>query len=274
LLAFSTVFRDVPLLGTDTVQVPFVPLQQVASQNFNYGAGYGTGNGTLLSKPVVVNKRKYQILGITSYQLARQPILELEEIIIAQANQLAEDVIADVFSCVTPGNFNSGIFTAAANAMDSNSLAQIRKILNDLMWPDEGRSLVVNSTADMYLLEDNSVKNAMAFGDRDPIAEGKIRRILGLDYYMAPVLPNNNVFLQGFAALKYAVLTAFAPIPPTPAVRSVMVDYRTATHEQTGLTLEYRAYGSASGDIETHIIECNYGSGLGDINQLIPITTQ
>jgi len=274
LSAFSTVYRDVVLSGTDQVQVPFIPLQQAASQNFAYADGYKTGDGVLQTRPIQINRRKYQALGITSYQLARQPILELEEILAAKANQLAEDIIADIFSQVTPANFPNIAYTGNPSGMDSNTLAAINKAVSDLQWPDEGRSLVVNTAVDMYLLEDNSIKNAMAFGDRNPIGEGKIPRILGFDYFKAPVLPNNGVNLTGFAALRYGLLTAFSPIPPTEAVKSVMVDYRQATHEATGLTLEYRLFGSAQGDVETHIIECNYGSGLGDIAQIAPIISQ
>lgn len=275
LSAFSTVYRDVVLQGTDQVQVPFIPLQQAASKDFVQADGYtSNGDANLLTKPVTINKRKYQILEITSYQLARQPIIELEEIILAQVNQLAEDVIADLFSLVTPANFPTIGFTGDPSTMDSNSLAAIRKVCVDNMWPDLGRSLVVNSSVDMFMLEDNAVKNAMAFGDRDPIGEGKIKRVLGFDYFPAAVLPTNGVNLTAFAALKYGLLCAFSPIPPTPAVKSVMVDYRTATHEMTGLTLEYRLFGSAQGDKETHIMEVNYGGNLGDPKQILPIVSQ
>jgi hypothetical protein len=273
LMAFSTVFRDVVLSGTDTVQVPFVPLQQVASTDFVQATGYVAGDGTLLTKPIVVNKRKYQTLSITSYQLARNPIIELEQIIIAKVNQLAEDVIADIFTQVTPTNFPTVAFTGASSTFDSDSIVACRKSATDAMWPETDRSIVLNTTYDAAALQDNSIKNAFAFGDRNPIGEGLIRRILGFDYFPAPVLPGNAVNLVGFTALKYALLTAFSPIEPTPAVRSVMVDYRQATHEQTGLTLEYRLFGSAQGDVEQHIIEVNYGSGLGDPAQLQPIVS-
>jgi len=270
LLALSTVFRDIPLRGTDTVQVPFIPLQQVASTDFDQDVGYEDGDGALQTLPITVNRRKYQTLSITSYQLARQPILELEEIIVAKVNQLAEDVVADIFGNVLAANYGAAAVTAAPNTWDSDTIGEtLRKACNDAMWPDTGRSLVVNTAVDSYLLTDNAVKAAYAYGDNSVVMQGKLPRIFGFDYNVAPVFPGNGENLIAFAALKYALLTAFAPIPPTPATREVMVDYRTATDADTGLTLEYRLFGNAQADKEQHIIEVNYGSAPGDPAQLL-----
>lgn len=78
LRAFSTVFKDVPLNGTDVVQVPFIPLESATSTDFDQDDGYVTGDGTVNARSITVNKRKYQALGITGRQLAREPILEIE----------------------------------------------------------------------------------------------------------------------------------------------------------------------------------------------------
>ena len=60
--------------------------------------------------------------------------------------------------------------------------------------------------------------------------------------------------------------------PAAPAVRAVMTDYRTYTDPDTGLTLEYRAMGSAFTDKETHVIEANYGYSTGELAALKRLT--
>lgn len=272
LAAFSTIYRDVMLQGTDIVQVPFVPLQQNASKDFNYNDGYQSDDGTLLTKPISVNKRKYQALEVTSYQLARNPILELEQIMVKKAEQLAEDIIADIFSLFTAANFGAAAYTGASNIFDLDSVLAIRKACVNAMWPESGRSLILNSEYDAAALADRSILQSFSYGDSQPIQEGRIPRLVGFDYLSAPVFPTNGENLVGLAALTYAILVAFSPIEPAPAVRALMVDYRSATADN-GLTLEYRNFGTAYGDKEMHVIECNYGYGLGDTAQAKRVTS-
>jgi hypothetical protein len=136
------------------------------------------------------------------------------------------------------------------------------------MWPEMGRSLVVNTEFDAALLKDTSVKAAYAFGGSEAIREGRVPRILGFDYHNAPVLPANGENLVGFVALESAILTAFSPIPPPPNTRELMADYRTVTDEESGLTLEFRAFGDPQMDLDYYIIEVNYGYAKGDAAQL------
>lgn len=269
---FSTVYRDVPLAGTDVVQVPFVPLQQIVSYDFVPADGYTfPDDATLNTRPVTVNKRKYQALAITGYQLARQPVLELEEIIVKKAEQLAEDVIADIFSNITQATYGAAVVANATQGFDSDSVIAVRQACNDAMWPQSGRGLIVNDALDGLLLGDGAIKNAMAFGGSEAIRKGEIPSILGFDYAVAPVFPNNGENLVAVACLPYALLTAFAPIPPPPSARMVMTDYRQVTDDH-GLTLEYREWGQPGMDSDYRTIEVNYGAAKGDAAQLKRIT--
>lgn len=268
LMAFSVVHRDVMLQGTDIVRVPFVPLDQTASLDYDDNIGYEEGDGTIESRPVTINKRKYQTLSFTSQQLARQPILELEQILVAKTNQLAEDVIADIFSAVTAANYGAAAYTGAASAFDSDDIVAVRKVCADAMWPETGRALVVNNTMDLYVMSDDNIKQAYAFGGSEGIREGRVARLLGFDYYSAPILPDNSENLLGFVSLPSAMLVAFSPIEPAEEVLNLMTDYRAVSDPETGLTLEYRAFGNAQGDKVTRIVECNYGYAVGDAAQL------
>ena len=268
LRAFSVVFKDVPLNGTDIVQVPFIPLEAAASTDFDQDDGYITGDGSVNARPVTINKRKYQALGITGRQLAREPVLEIEKILVKKAEKLGEDVIADIFSAVTLANFGAAVFTGAASAFDSDDITDIRTACADAMWPEMGRSLVLNTSYDGHLMKDSAIKNALNFGGSEAIREGRIPQILGFGYHAAPVLPGNSENLVGFAALESAVLAAFAPIAPPPSTRALMTDYRSVSDEETGLTIEFRNFGNPQGDEDSYIIEVNYGYGKGDAAQL------
>lgn len=269
LTMFSTVFRDTPLEGTDTIQVPFVPLQQTASLDFDYDVGYEAGDGTLQTRPVVINRRKYQPLAITGYQLARMPILKLEEIMVKKAEQLAEDIIADIFSLVVAANYGAAAVTLAASSWDSDTVGTtLRKAANDAQWGEAGRSLIVNTAVDSYLLGDTAFKAAYAYGDNTVVREGKLPRAFGFDYAVASVFPDNGENLIALAALEYALLLAFSPIPPPPGVRKLMLDYRTMS-DDNGLTLEFRQLADPQHDTDYHILECNYGFGKGDAAQLL-----
>lgn len=273
LSAFSTVYRDVMLQGTDIVQVPFVPLDAGDSLDFDADVGYETGDGTLETRPVTVNKRKYQVLAVTGAQLARQPVLMLEEIFMRKVEKLAEDVLADIFAPVTAANFGAASFTGAASTFDIDGVLAIREACVNAMWPETGRALTLNPAFDTAALSDRDILNALNFGSNAPVQEGRIPRVAGFDYHAAPVLPANGENLAGFASLPSAILTAFSPIEPPPGVRKLMLDYRAASDEETGLTLEFRQMADPFHDTDYHIVEVNYGSGLGDAAQLKRIVT-
>jgi hypothetical protein len=79
--------------------------------------------------------------------------------------------------------------------------------------------------------------------------------------------------IVGMAAVPSALLVGFAPVEPTPAVRSQLYDYRIVTDSYSGIVLEYKHIGYADTDEEVQVIECHYGDGLGETNAAKLITT-
>lgn len=69
--------------------------------------------------------------------------------------------------------------------------------------------------------------------------------------------------LGGFVAYESAILTAFAPVPPTPGIRQKLIDYRQVKSSATGLILEYKHIADEDASIEYQIIECHYGYAVG-----------
>jgi hypothetical protein len=259
--AFTTVFRDVALQGTNKVVVPFHPLESTASTDFN--GTYTFGNSTTNSREVTVNKRKYQSMGFTSSELARQPGLDLRKIGEMKGQKLAEDVLTDILGLVTNSNFGSAVHTGAASNFDVSDVIDIREACNQANFPKLGRSLFLDSTYDAYLLKDSNIRKALEFGGTEAIREGRIPRLLGFDYYDTTMIPANGENLKGMALYQNAILVAFAPIPPAGHLAN-KVAYQSLTDPETGLTIEYRGWGIENTDQTVDVIEVNYGFGKGD----------
>lgn len=131
LTMFATVFRNVQLRGTDIVEVPYYPLQGVASKDFNGTYDFATGAGSKTDvRKITVNKRKYQPLALTGRDIARLPMLNAETLGALKGEKLAFDVIQDILSVVTAVNFPSVAFTGAAGAFDSDDVIDIRTACN------------------------------------------------------------------------------------------------------------------------------------------------
>lgn len=258
--AFSSVYRNIPLQGNDTVTVPYYPLQGTTSSDFN--GTYSVDSGTVQSRSIAINKRKYQALNITGYELARQPHLSVEKLMDRQAEALAYDVVTDILSVVTTANYGSPVVTSAATAFDFANIADIVTAINNSYWPVANRSLVLSSTYHGALLKDSSIANWNAMGQAgaDVKLKGALTHIAGLDVFVTPNIPANSENLVGFACLPDAALVAFAPIAPSD---SNLTRYVTAT-DDNGLTLEYREYPVPQTDSVQMVIECNYGYGKGE----------
>ena len=269
-LALSTVFRDQPLTETDTVQVPFYPLETLTSKDFDGSYDFTGGDANVNTKPVAVNKRKYQPLEFTSKELVRNSTIDLEKVLMLKIEKLAEDVLTDIFSVVTAANYGAAILDTTAANFDRNDVADLRTALTALYWPKTGRSLLLDSNHEGALNKD--LLQVDKSGTDSALREGTTGRLSGFDIFDHPNLPNNGEKLAGCALLPYSILCAFSPITPAPEVRAQMSDYRAYTDPESGLTLEYRAFGDPLSDSVKRIVEVNYGYAKGDTAQLKRIT--
>jgi hypothetical protein len=273
-LAFSRRFESTPLEGTNIVQVPYYPLASGASSDFVDGTGYTAVQAqSPQTKPVTVNKRKYRMMDFSSKDVARQPFLDRQQVIALEAEKLADDVLADIFSIVTATNYpGTTLAAAAASAFDLDDALALRRLCNEANWPSAGRGLVLDSTFAEYLLRDSRVQNSQTSGSTDAATEGRLNRIAGFQPYEVPLIPANGAEkIAGFAAVPSAILFASAPIPPAEPLDRI-VEYRTYTDPGTGLTLEYRRFGDATKDVANELVEFNYGYAVGEAVALKRIT--
>jgi hypothetical protein len=271
---FSTRYENVPLEGTDTVEIVYYPLQTAASQNFvdgdgTGGTGYQAGQGTNTKAiEIPVSSRKYQIIDYSSHDFRRQPYFDSVTLAKINAEKLAVDMLLDILSVFTPANypyigqadptFNPNLQMPGA-AYDSNQIADLKTVATNLNWPDVGRSLITGTTLDNALGKDPAYKLALNIGTTDVIQQGKFPRLSGFDYATMPNFPGNGCNLQGLIAFKSALATAFAPIDPAPGVRKQLASYDIATDLATGISYNHRHWGLAQADRDYEVIESAYG---------------
>ncbi len=274
LRAFSTAFQDVPLEGTNKIQVPYLPLASGASVEFNPANGYVmTHNQAVQAKEVTVNKRPYRTVSFTSEQFTRQPMLKQEELIELEADLLAEHIITDIWSLVTAANFAATTLAAQnPSAFDLDDALALREFAQKLHWPGSRRSLVLDTAPGMALMKDSRLgfQNTQS---TDQVKEGfPSFPVAGFTAYEVPNLPDNTAEkIIGAAIFPSAILIAAAPINPTNEVRAI-IDYKRVTDPESGLTFEYRAWAAPDMDMTKEVIECSYGYAKGEDNALLRIT--
>lgn len=266
LAMLSTVFRSVPLKGTNKVLVPYYPLETSASIDFN--GSYQFPNGSSFeTREVTVNKRKYQPLSFTSEELNRQPYFDPERVGALKGEKLALDVLADIFSIVTTANYGAAIFTGAASDFDVDDTIDMKQALTIAKWPATGRGIIIDPTYTGGLAKDMNANGGIATFGRD--ANGApltFPTLNGFSFAESNIIPANGENLKGMVVAQggSAILTAFSPITPAPAVQKQLVRYEVVTDEDSGISLEYREWGDADGDVEKRVIEANYGFDKGE----------
>lgn len=274
LKAFSTSFAAVRLDGTDKAAVPYFPLATAASTDWNATNGYVMAeDANSDAKVITVDRRKYQPLAASSSEIARQPFLNLAQGMEMKAEKLSVDVVTDILSAITAENYGAAGCTEPASSFDSDDVIGLKGVADEAGWPSVGRSLTVNSSYDVALLKDASIKAAADFG-RATIQDGKVLKLLGFDYYTCPTLPTNSQNLGGFISYPSALLIAFAPVTPADSVRDRLSRYELFTDPTTGLSLEYRAWGDPDFDKAKEVMECNYGFEVGEAAALKRIAAE
>ncbi len=263
IIAFSTVFRNVQLKGTNKIAVPYYPIETATSRDYDGTYKFGDTDTELVD--VTVNKRKYQSMAFSSAELARTPALNPEKLGELKGRKLAEDVVTDILSIVTNANFGAAIFTGAASTFDLDDVADMRTVLDVANWPKSGRNLILDTNYDGALVKDDPLLYASLSGTSDQMRSGLVKPMMGFDgYYPTNMIPANGENLKGLCAYASAILAAFSPIEPTAEVRKNMSDYRIVTDPETGISLEYRSWGDPDSDVTKAVIECNYGYDLGE----------
>lgn len=292
---FSTVFSNVPLEGTDEVDVPFFPLAVGASNSWSAASGYNSAsNTTTNTRPVVIGgsgvnsgssaaantakDRKWRAVAFSSYELSRQPYLNYVKLAVQEANKLAVDIFSDVVGrVITATNYGAPVATSAAPQWTSKNIADMWEAATGRNWPNLNRVLTLDHRYNTPLLKDADFKQYLSYGSTDPIRKAKIQEAYGFEDI--PIVPNLASYspagenLVGWINHISALLFASAPIMPAPAVRALLIRYDVVAHPDIGVAFEYRRFGDTTLDVDKETIECSYGANKGVASALGRITS-
>lgn len=264
---FANAWRkaELPLQHGDKMSVPYYPLETVASKDFVPATGYDfTGSGPNAEvREITVNKRKYQPLITTSAELARYNF-DPVKLGTMKGNRLAIDVVSDILSTVTLANFGAAAFTGAAGTFDADDVADLQSVCNTANWPKFMRSLLLSESYHNALVKDNAIQASYAYGSPEAIREGVIPRLHGFDVHPSNEIPANAQNLVGMAVYPSALLVGFSPVTPAESVQKLLTAYEVVQDPETGIFIEYRAWGSPDSDAHKEVIEVNYGYALGE----------
>jgi hypothetical protein len=274
----------------------------VASTEFTYATGYVVApNAQTLNKQIYVggkgdgvatpgSGRKYKALQFSAYEIRRQPWLDVQKLSVMAGEQLAIDVRGDIFAAnINAANFAQAIWTGAANGFDHTVVGNVLlQAAIAAFWPLRGRNVVLAPSYYTNLAIDPAITPLLAIGTTDVLREGIVGGLYGFENIIHdPKIPVANYIrggdgavtagtdpnLAGFMAWPSAVLIATAPIMPPPGVLKKLVAYEQITDDQTGLAFTYQFFGNELANVDNEIIECTYGSGVGELAALFRLTS-
>jgi hypothetical protein len=254
--AFSTDFSPLPADKLDTVRVPLVGAPSTSS---DFAGDYSANaDSTVTVVPVTLNRHKYKTVHVTARESAETSLNALEALVEAAAQQLAQDVLVDIFSCITLANFGApGIAALAATAFDYKKVLSLREACGNAKMPPNPRSLVLDADYYTNMLADDVVAKSFNLNLNAPaVTEGMVKRIAGFNLHETTLIPSDHAEkLVGFAAHSSAVAVAMRYLQP-------VADYQQAgavTDPATGMTFGYLRFTDTRANKIFVTLECLYG---------------
>lgn len=251
---FSTNFGPDAADKGDTVKVPVVGAPSPAS---DFGGSYIVDTDSEASAiPVVLNKHKFKTVHMTAKEAATTAVPLLEKLVSTAAQQLATDVLTDIFSSVKKSAFSAAAEGVAADEFSYKEILKIREACNKAKMPKSPRSLVINTSLNTALLADDIVSRSFIANLAQPgVVEARVSRIAGFNVYETDCVPDNGENLAGFAAHPSALAVAMRYLQP-------IANYDEAgavTDPVTGLTFGYLRYTDTTSNKVYITLEALYG---------------
>jgi hypothetical protein len=194
--AFSTRYERVALQGNDTMAVPFYPLMTTKSKKRQPRGSYKAlaHNTQTESREVVVNRNMVQAISFTSEQKSRQPFFDPAMHGQLMGEQLALDVMADIFRIVSHGRFSGTSIAATTKAnFDENDVAEIAEICDTEHWPSMARSLIMRPAFGYNLVKQPALLDQSQSGSGAVLRQAQLPPIMGFDTFRSAGMPSNNL---------------------------------------------------------------------------------
>lgn len=256
LSAFSTNFSPDAADKLDTVKVPVIGAPSASSDDY---AGDYTANADSEASSVAVtlDRHKYKTVHLTAKEAATTSIPLLEKLVTTAAQQLAIDVMSDIFTSITAANFGTPAIPAiSAEDFGYKTIIKIREACAAAKMPQDSRALVLDNSYFSALLADDIVaKSFITPLAQQGVVEAKVNRIAGFNVFETGCVPDNGENLVGFAAHPSSLAIAMRYLTP-------IANYDEAgavTDPVTGLTFGYLRYTDTKSNKVYITLEALYG---------------
>ena len=255
LSAFSTNFSPDAADKLDTVKVPVIGAPSASS---DYAGDYTANDDSEASSvAVTLDRHKYKTVHLTAKEAATTSIPLLEKLVTTAAQQLAIDVMSDIFTSITAANFGTPAIPAiAAEDFGYKTIIKIREACAAAKMPQDSRALVLDNSYFSALLADDIVaKSFITPLAQQGVVEAKVNRIAGFNVFETGCVPDNGENLVGFAAHPSSLAIAMRYLTP-------IANYDEAgavTDPVTGLTFGYLRYTDTKSNKVYITLEALYG---------------
>ena len=255
LSAFSTNFSPDAADKLDTVKVPVIGAPSASS---DYAGDYtANADSEASSVAVTLDRHKYKTVHLTAKEAATTSIPLLEKLVTTAAQQLAIDVMSDIFTSITAANFGTPAIPAiSAEDFGYKTIIKIREACAAAKMPQDSRALVLDNSYFSALLADDIVaKSFITPLAQQGVVEAKVNRIAGFNVFETGCVPDNGENLVGFAAHPSSLAIAMRYLTP-------IANYDEAgavTDPVTGLTFGYLRYTDTKSNKVYITLEALYG---------------
>lgn len=226
--SFATRYERVPLLGNDKMAVPFYPLMTTKSKKRQPGGSYKAlaHNTSTEAREVTINRNMVQAISFTSEQVSRQPFFDPIQHGRLMGEQLALDVMADIFRIVSAGRFAGTTIAATTKAnFDENDVADIAEICDNDHWPSMGRSLIMRPAFGYNLVKQPALIDQSQSGSGQVLRQAQLPPIMGFDTFRSAGMPSNNFDAMEFTATNATNVLNIDPADFADPTNDVLSDY-------------------------------------------------
>ena len=255
LSAFSTNFSPDAADKLDTVKVPVIGAPSASS---DYAGDYtANADSEASSVAVTLDRHKYKTVHLTAKEAATTSIPLLEKLVTTAAQQLAIDVMSDIFTSITAANFGTPAIPAiAAEDFGYKTIIKIREACAAAKMPQDSRALVLDNSYFSALLADDIVaKSFITPLAQQGVVEAKVNRIAGFNVFETGCVPDNGENLVGFAAHPSSLAIAMRYLTPI----ATYDEAGAVTDPVTGLTFGYLRYTDTKSNKVYITLEALYG---------------
>ncbi len=189
--AFSRNFSPNPADKGDMIRVPIVG---APAESSDFQGDYTANSGAdIQTVPVVLNRHKYKTVHVTATEAADTALNVLETLVVSAAQQLAIDVVQDIFTAITAAAYGApAIPPLAPSDFNYKAVLGVREACAQAKMPVSERSLILDSSYYTNLLADDVVAKSFNLNLSAPgVVEGDVKRLAGFDIYETLAIPHD-----------------------------------------------------------------------------------